>query len=408
MRSGVKDGVQAPDVDDAHLAAACARFASICRPAIASRWAARSRNRKRATRSIFAVFPLVGLVMLIIVMFQLQNFTRVGLVMMSAPLGLIGASLALNVAHAPFGFVALLGLIALSGMDMRNSIILVDQVRQDLEQRRELSRGDHRRDSSARASRRADGARRDSGDDSAVALRLLGADGAHHHGRAVRRDLPDGAVPAGALRAWFRRHLERARLADAEARGSDSGRRVLRGRRPNERMAASAPNAREPEQRASIIATAERLFREIGFQKTTVADIARELRMSPANVYRFFGAKSEINAAVARHLMNEVERRRERSPQGRARPRERLRALVLCNRGDERGALSSPTASCTTWWRRRWTSIGRRSTDISTGSTPLFEGVIARAWRAANSLRAMRGSRRGWCTPPASATAIRG
>jgi multidrug efflux pump subunit AcrB len=71
--------------------------------------------------------------MLTIVMLQLQDFTRAGLVMMSAPLGVIGASLALNLAHAPFGFVALLGLFALSGMDMRNSIILVDQVRQDLE-----------------------------------------------------------------------------------------------------------------------------------------------------------------------------------------------------------------------------------------------------------------------------------
>jgi multidrug efflux pump len=75
----------------------------------------------------------VILFMLTIAMFQLQDFTRVALVMMSAPLGLIGASLALNLAHAPFGFVALLGLFALSGMDMRNSIILVDQVRQDLE-----------------------------------------------------------------------------------------------------------------------------------------------------------------------------------------------------------------------------------------------------------------------------------
>ena len=55
---------------------------------------------------------------------------------------------------------------------------------------------------------------------------------------------------------------------------------------------------KEKDQRQQIIQTAERLFREIGFQKTTVADIARELRMSPANVYRFFGAKSEINEAV--------------------------------------------------------------------------------------------------------------
>src|SRR6266403_3702193 len=53
--------------------------------------------------------------------------------------------------------------------------------------------------------------------------------------------------------------------------------------------------------------TAERLFREIGYQKTTVADIARALRMSPANVYRFFDSKKSINEGVARILMSEVE-----------------------------------------------------------------------------------------------------
>jgi AcrR family transcriptional regulator len=92
-----------------------------------------------------------------------------------------------------------------------------------------------------------------------------------------------------------------------------------------------APTARESEQRAKIIATAERLFREIGFQKTTVADIARVLRMSPANVYRFFGAKSEINAAVARQLMGEVEAAAQRIAQGPGSAAERLRALVLAN-----------------------------------------------------------------------------
>jgi multidrug efflux pump subunit AcrB len=64
--------------------------------------------------------------------------------MMSAPLGVIGASLALNVAHAPFGFVALRSSRS-PGMDMRNSIILVDQVRQDTRARRNIM-GDHRRD----------------------------------------------------------------------------------------------------------------------------------------------------------------------------------------------------------------------------------------------------------------------
>jgi AcrR family transcriptional regulator len=56
-----------------------------------------------------------------------------------------------------------------------------------------------------------------------------------------------------------------------------------------------------------IVEVAERLFRQIGFQKTTVADMARELHMSPANVYRFFTAKSEINEAVCMDLLSKIE-----------------------------------------------------------------------------------------------------
>ena len=63
----------------------------------------------------------------------------------------------------------------------------------------------------------------------------------------------------------------------------------------------------EPDTRERILVVAERLFREIGYQKTTVADIAKMLRMSPANVYRFFDSKKAINAGVARRLMGEVE-----------------------------------------------------------------------------------------------------
>jgi AcrR family transcriptional regulator len=95
--------------------------------------------------------------------------------------------------------------------------------------------------------------------------------------------------------------------------------------------ALDAPGARECEQRAKIVATAERLFREIGFQKTTVADIARELRMSPANVYRFFGSKSEIHVAVARHLMGEVERAARKIADGPGGAAARLRAVILGN-----------------------------------------------------------------------------
>ena len=63
----------------------------------------------------------------------------------------------------------------------------------------------------------------------------------------------------------------------------------------------------ESDTRERILVVAERLFREIGYQKTTVADIAKVLRMSPANVYRFFDSKKAINEGVARGLMGEVE-----------------------------------------------------------------------------------------------------
>ena len=65
-------------------------------------------------------------------MIQLQSFSRLALVFVTAPLGLIGATGALLVSNRPFGFVALLGLIALAGMIMRNTVILVDQIDRDI------------------------------------------------------------------------------------------------------------------------------------------------------------------------------------------------------------------------------------------------------------------------------------
>lgn len=62
-----------------------------------------------------------------------------------------------------------------------------------------------------------------------------------------------------------------------------------------------------PTTRCRILAAAERSFREIGYQKTTVADIAKTLKMSPANVYRFFDSKKAINEAVVERIVGEVE-----------------------------------------------------------------------------------------------------
>ena len=61
------------------------------------------------------------------------------------------------------------------------------------------------------------------------------------------------------------------------------------------------------ETRCAIMRMAERLFRDIGYRKTTVADIAKALRMSPANVYRFFESKKSINEAVAEEMLRECE-----------------------------------------------------------------------------------------------------
>ena len=84
----------------------------------------------------------------------------------------------------------------------------------------------------------------------------------------------------------------------------------------------------ETDVRERILVTAERLYREIGYQKTTVADIAKSLHMSPANVYRFFDSKKSITAGVARRLMGEVEHASQAIATGRGSAKERLRALV--------------------------------------------------------------------------------
>ena len=75
--------------------------------------------------------PLFLVAVLTLLILQLQSFSRVFMVMLSAPLGIIGVTVALLVFDKPFGFVAMLGTIALSGMIMRNSVILGDQFDQD-------------------------------------------------------------------------------------------------------------------------------------------------------------------------------------------------------------------------------------------------------------------------------------
>lgn len=86
----------------------------------------------RGQKSVNAGVPLFILVVLTLLMLQLKSMSRTAMVFLTAPLGLIGVTLFLLVFQQPFGFVAMLGTIALSGMIMRNSVILVDQIEQDI------------------------------------------------------------------------------------------------------------------------------------------------------------------------------------------------------------------------------------------------------------------------------------
>ncbi|NEW87927.1 AcrB/AcrD/AcrF family protein [Rhodopseudomonas sp. WA056] len=131
VRGDVVDGVQAPDVTNA-IWPQLQQIRDQLQPAYRIETGGAIEESAKGNASIFILFPVMVIAMLALLMIQLQSFPRLLLVFLTAPLGIIGASLGLNVAAAPFGFVALLGLIALAGMIMRNAVILVDQIESDV------------------------------------------------------------------------------------------------------------------------------------------------------------------------------------------------------------------------------------------------------------------------------------
>jgi multidrug efflux pump subunit AcrB len=130
VEADMQDGLQAPDV----TAAALPRVRAVALPpGVRVEVGGAAEESAKANGALVRVFPIMLGAMLLLLMVQLQNLPRVFLVLATMPLGVIGAVVALLLADAPFGFVALLGVIALGGMIMRNTVILVDQVRQDQE-----------------------------------------------------------------------------------------------------------------------------------------------------------------------------------------------------------------------------------------------------------------------------------
>jgi multidrug efflux pump len=130
-RSDLKDGVQAPVVSQ-QLNAKLEPLRAKLPLGYRIDTGGAVEDAGKGQKSIAIVAPVMILVMVTALMIQLQSFSRLALVLLTAPLGLIGVSAALLLFNVPFGFVAMLGTIALAGMIMRNSVILVDQIDQDI------------------------------------------------------------------------------------------------------------------------------------------------------------------------------------------------------------------------------------------------------------------------------------
>ncbi|HRD48311.1 MAG: efflux RND transporter permease subunit [Candidatus Competibacter sp.] len=130
VRADIPDGVQAPDVTaqiDRSLQPLRARLPDGYRIEIGGAQEASAKSQA----SILVVMPLMVAIILTLLMIQLHSFQRTLVVLLTAPLGVIGVTLFLLITQLPFGFVAMLGVIALSGIIIRNAIILLDQIEQD-------------------------------------------------------------------------------------------------------------------------------------------------------------------------------------------------------------------------------------------------------------------------------------
>ena len=130
VRGDLIEGVQAPDIAgriDRRLSSFKAGLPDGYRIELGGP----AEENARAQASINAGMPLMLFVVVALLMIQLKRFSLVVLVLLTAPLGIVGVASALLLSGRPFGFVAMLGTIALAGMIMRNTVILVEQIRQD-------------------------------------------------------------------------------------------------------------------------------------------------------------------------------------------------------------------------------------------------------------------------------------
>jgi len=130
VRCDIADGLQPPDVTAA-LLPKLAEIRATLPPGYRIDTAGSVEESGKANGALVAVFPVMLLLMLFVLMVQVRSFSMMIMVFLTAPLGLVGAVPALLIFHQPFGFNAILGLIGLAGILIRNTLILTEQIKAD-------------------------------------------------------------------------------------------------------------------------------------------------------------------------------------------------------------------------------------------------------------------------------------
>ncbi|HYJ98865.1 MAG TPA: efflux RND transporter permease subunit, partial [Burkholderiaceae bacterium] len=136
VQGDVIDGIQGPTVTH-RIWPKLAELQKRMPPGYSIQIAGAVEESSKGQGSIAVGVPVMLFIMLTLLMLQLQSFSRSVLVFLTAPLGMAGVAAALLLLNRPFGFVALLGVIALMGMIMRNSVILIDQVQAEIAEGRD-------------------------------------------------------------------------------------------------------------------------------------------------------------------------------------------------------------------------------------------------------------------------------
>jgi len=131
VQADVADGIQGPTVSG-QIDPQLQKLRAGLPPGYRIELAGAAADSGKAQESIAANVPLVIFIIFTLLMLQLHSFSRTLLVFLTGPLGVAGAAMALLLLRVPFGFVAQLGVIALFGMIIRNSVILIDQIESDI------------------------------------------------------------------------------------------------------------------------------------------------------------------------------------------------------------------------------------------------------------------------------------